>query len=82
VNEPLTFTNIRNLTCSHPDPADGNLVVQLIRQKLLDGHEPPVLVRHKSAGGFEVERDSKECFYAYLREDFEHIPVIVIPKEN
>lgn len=82
MTEPLTFTNIRNIHCSHPFPADGNLIVRTIRQRLLEGDEPPVLVSHKPGGGFEVKRDSKECFYAYVREDFEHIPVIVIPKEH
>lgn len=80
MSEPQTFTRLSNLHCRFPEPPGR--VVNHFRQKLLDGEEPPLYVTHIPAGGFEVESSSVERFYAYMLEDFDHIPVIVIPREN
>lgn len=76
------FTRLHNLNCPHPEPAAGDVVVNSIRQRLLDGEEPPLIVTHKPGGGFEVLKISREHYSAYVLEDFEHIPVIVISREN
>lgn len=77
-----TFVSLHNLNCPHPSPPAGDIVVTSIRQRLLDGDEPPLIVTHKPAGGFEVLKISREHFRAYILEDFELIPVIVIPRGN
>lgn len=77
-----TFVSLHNLNCSHPAPPVGDIVVSSIRHRLLDGDAPPLIVTHKPAGGFEVLKISREHFSAYILEDFELIPVIVIPRDN
>lgn len=80
MSEPQTFARLCYLTCNFPEPPAR--VVRHIRQRLLEGEELPLYVTHKPTGGFEVESTSVDRFYAYVGEDFEHIPVIVIPLDN
>ncbi len=80
MSDVQTFTRLSNLTCQFPEPPAR--VVNHFRQRLLNDEELPLYVTHRPEGGFEVVSSSAERFHAYVREDFEHIPVIVIPREN
>lgn len=80
MSDVQAFTRLSNITCQFPEPPGR--VVNHFRQRLLDGEEIPLYVTHKPAGGFEVESSSTERFHAYVREDFEHIPIIILPWEN
>ena len=80
MSEADTFTRLENITCLFPEPP--NRIVNHLRQRLLDGEEMPLYVTAKPDGGFEVVSSSAQRFYAYVGEDFEHIPVIVIERDN
>jgi hypothetical protein len=78
----MAFARIENIRSEHPVLPKKNADVVAIRQKLLEGDDTPVVVRKHPNGGFDLLAESNPRYLAHIYEDFEHIPVLIVPQNN
>ena len=76
------FARIEHIRSEYPVLSKNEPRVAELRQKLLEGDETPVIVRRLPTGGFHIFEESNPRYLAHIYEDFEHIPVLVVPQNN